>query len=284
VGFHLAQVAVVADVVTDAVLINVDILLSLAGEALGDLEGLENGAAVLLASTEVVDLGDAGCLDEGRHEAGDVEGVDVVPDLFPLIAEDAVFLALEIALHEVAEEAVELDSGVVGPGEAAAAQAAGGHVEVAAVFLDDNVGGYLGGSKEGVLALVDGEVLGDAVSVGGIGIVPAGLEFLESDGIGAVAVDLVRRHVDEGSLRACTAGSLEYVERANGVGVEVVEGNRRRTVMAGLAGCVDDGVGLHLGHQIEDALTVANVELVMDEALEVILEALLVPAGVPLRS
>ena len=45
--------------------------------------------------------------------------MDVVADLFPLVSEDAVFFPLEVALHEIAEEAVELDSGVVGPGEAA---------------------------------------------------------------------------------------------------------------------------------------------------------------------
>lgn len=147
-GFHLPKVAVVADVVADAVLVDIGVLLRLARESLCDLEGFEDGAAVLLTSTEVVDLGDAGCLDEGRHEAGNVEGVNVVANLFPLVTKDAVFLPLKVALHEVAEESMEFDSGVVGPGEAAAAQAAGGHVEVAAVFLDDDVGGHLGGSEE----------------------------------------------------------------------------------------------------------------------------------------
>ncbi len=159
VGFHLPKVTVVADVVSDAALVNVGVLLGLACESLGDLEGFENGAAVILPSPEVIDLGDAGCLDEGRHEAGNIKGVDVVANLFPLVAEDAVFLPLEVALHEVAEESVKLDSGVVRAGEASSTQAAGGHIEVASVFLDDDISGNLGGSEEGVLALVDGEVL-----------------------------------------------------------------------------------------------------------------------------
>ena len=283
-GFHLPEVAVVADVVADAVFVNVGVLLGLAGESLGDLEGLEDGTAVIFASTEVVDLSDAGCLDEGCHEAGDIEGVDVVSDLFPLVAEDAVFLPLEVALHEVAEESMELDSGVVRPGEAASTQAASGHVEVTSVFLDDDIGGDLGGSEEGVLALIDGEVLGDAVLIGWICIIPAGLEFLESDGIGAVSVDLIRRHVDEGGLGAGSAGGLEHVEGADGIGIEVVEGDRSSTVVAGLSGSMDDGVRLHLSNQIEDALAVADIEFVMDKALQVFLEALLVPAGISLRT
>ena len=283
-GCHLPEVTVVADVVSDPVLVNVGVLLGFAREPLGDLKGLEDGATVIFTTTEVVNLSDAWCLNKGGHEAGDIERVDVIADLFPLVAEDAVFLPLEVALHKVTKESMELDSGVVRPGEAASAQTAGGHIEVASVFLDDDVGGDLGGSEEGVLALIDGEVLGDAVRIGGICIIPAGIEFLERDGIGAVTVDLIRRHVDEGGLGAGSAGGLEHVEGADGIGIEVVEGDRRSAVVAGLSGSVDDGVGLYLSNQIEDALAVADIEFVMDKALQVFLEALLVPAGVALRA
>lgn len=270
--------------VADTVFVHVGVLLFLAGELLCDGKSLKDGAGVILPSPEVVDLGDARCLNESGHEAGHVKGVDVVAYLFPLVAEDAVFLALEVALHKVAEEAVELDAGVVRPGEAAATKAAGGHAEVAAVFLDDNVRGDLGGPEEGVLALVDGEVLGDTMGISWIGVVPAGLKLGESDGIGAVAVDLVRRHVDEGGLRAGSACGLEHIEGADGVGVEIVEGDCRRSVMAGLRRGVDDGIGLDLGNEVEDSLAVSDVEFVVDEALEVLLEALLVPSGVSLRA
>ena len=48
------------------------------------------------------------------HEADDVEAVDIVADLLPLVAEHVVFPTGEVALDEVAEEAVELDAAVVG--------------------------------------------------------------------------------------------------------------------------------------------------------------------------
>jgi len=90
--------------------------------------------------------------------------------------------------------------------------------------------------------------------------------------------------VDEGSLGAGAACGLEHVQCANGIGVEVFEGYRCRPVMAGLGGGVDDGVGPDLSNKVEDTLSVADVELVVDEALEILLEALLIPAGVSLRA
>jgi len=175
VGLHLSQITVVADVIANAVLIHVGVLLGLAREPFGDLEGLEDGAAVLLASTEVVNLSDPWCLDKSRHEAGYIDRVDVIADLFPLVAEDAVLFALEVAFHEVAEESMKLDSGMVGTGEASPAQRTGGHPEVASVFLNNDICSDFGGAEERVLTLVDGEVLGDAVRIGRIGVVPAGL-------------------------------------------------------------------------------------------------------------
>ena len=212
--------------------------------------------------------------------------MDVVADLFPLVAKDAVFPPLEVALHEVAEESVQLDTGVVRTGEAAPAQGTGRHAEVASVLLDHDVGSYLGGSEEGVLALVDREILGNAMGVGWICVVPAGLNLLKGDAVGAVAVDLVRGHVDEGGLRASLAGSLEHVEGADGVRIKVVEGDCGRAVVARLGGGVDDGVWLDLGNQVDDSLTVSDVQFVVNEApySEIFLEALLVPAGVSLRA
>ena len=59
---------------------------------------------------------------------------------------------------------MQLDAGVIRPGQAAAAQAAGRHAEVAAVLLHHHVGGDLGRAEQAVLALIDRERLGDAVA------------------------------------------------------------------------------------------------------------------------
>ena len=86
----------------------------------------------------------------------------------------------------------------------------------------------------------------------------------------------------EGGLGAGLAGGLEEVEGADGVGVEVVEGNGGGAVVAGLGGGVDDGVGFDRFEEVENALAVADVELVVGKGLEGGLEPLLVPAGIAL--
>jgi hypothetical protein len=67
---------------------------------------------------------------------------------------------------------MQLHAAVVRPGEAAAAQAAAGHAEIAAVFLHHHVRRHLRRAVQRVLALVDREILGDAVAVRRIVVVP----------------------------------------------------------------------------------------------------------------
>ena len=282
VGFHFPEVAVVADVVADAVLVHIGEGLFLSGEGFGDLEGFEDRAGILFSTAEVVDLRDARGFAEFPHEAGHILAVDVVAHLLAFVAENLVFAAFEIAFHEVAEESVEFHAGVVRAGEATTAQAAGGHVEIASVFLHHDIRRDFGCAEEGVLRLVDREGFGDAVFVGGIVIIPARVEFAQSDGIWPIAVNFVRGHVDERRLGAGLAGGFKEVQCADGVGVEVVKRNRRCAVMRGLRGGVDDDVGLNFCNEVENTLPVADVEFVVGEAGDEIGEAFLVPARVAL--
>ena len=284
VGFHFPEVAVVADMVAYAVLVHIGEDLFFSGEGFGDLEGFEDRAGILFSTAEVVDLRDARGLAEFPHEAGHILAVDVVAHLLAFVAENLVFAAFEVAFHEVAEEAVEFHAGVVRTGEAATAQAAGGHVEIASVFLHHDIRRDFGCAEEGVLRLVDREGFGDAVFVGGIVVIPARVEFAERDGIWPIAVNFVRGHVDERRLWAGLAGGFEEVQRADGVGVEVIKGNRRRAVVRGLRGGVDDDVGFYLCNEVENTLPVANVEFVVGEAGDEISEAFLVPTRVALGS
>ena len=284
VGFHFPEVAVVADVVADAVLVHIGEDLFLSGEGFGDLEGFENRAGVLFSTAEVVDLRDARGFAEFPHEAGHILAVDVVAHLLAFVAENLVFAALEIAFHEVAEESVEFHAGVVRAGEATATQTAGGHVEISAVFLHHDIRRDFGGTEEGVFRLVDREGFGDAVFVRLSLLNPARVEFAERDGIWPIAVNFVRGHVDERRLGAGLPGGFEEVQCADGVGIEVVEGNRSRAVVRGLCGGVDDDVGFDFGNEIQNALPVTDVDFVVGEARDEIGEAFLVPARIALGS
>ena len=81
---HFAEIGVVADVIPDAVLVEVGVNHGLAGELFGNFKGFEDGAGVGLASPDVVDLPYPRCFYEGVHETNDIEAVDVVPNLFSL--------------------------------------------------------------------------------------------------------------------------------------------------------------------------------------------------------
>ena len=210
--------------------------------------------------------------------------VDVVAHLLALVAVDFVFLALQVAFDQVAEKSVQLDAGVVRPGQASAAQAAARQAEVEAVFLDGNVGRRFRRPEKGMLRLVDGKILRDAVGISRIVIVPPGFEFLEPDEVRTVPVDLVGRHVDEGRFRAGAADGLEQIQGADRVGVEVVERDGRCAVMAGLRGGVDHGIGLELGQEVENAWAVADIEFMVVKVFDQPGETLLVPACVALRS
>lgn len=99
VGFHFPEVAVVADVVADAVLVHIGEGLFFSGEGFGDLEGFEDRAGILLSTAEVVDLRDARGFAEFPHEAGHILAVDVVAHLLAFVAENLVFAAFEVAFH-----------------------------------------------------------------------------------------------------------------------------------------------------------------------------------------
>jgi hypothetical protein len=75
-------------------------------------------------------------------------------------------------------------------------------------------------------------------------------------------------------------GRFEEIERADGVGVEIVEGNRGRPVMGRLGRGMDDSIGPQLGDEPENSLAIADVDLVVGEAGKRRQHPLLIPAGV----
>ncbi len=142
VGLHFAQVAVIANVIADTVLLKVAALLRFASELFHRRKSFPDRARILLAAADVVNLACARRLAKGKNKIRYIFGVNVVANLFPFITEDFVLAALDVATHKIAEEAVQLHAGVIGTGQAAAAQTAGGHAKIAAVFLHHHVRGH----------------------------------------------------------------------------------------------------------------------------------------------
>src|SRR4051812_19604555 len=118
-----------------------------------------------------------------------VMGMDVVAHLLALVTEYPVLPLFDVAFDQVAQEAMQLYAGVIGPGQASTAQAGRRNIEISPVLLHHDVRRDLRSAKQRVLGLVDREILSDAMLIMRIIVVPTGLEFLHLDRIGPVAVD-----------------------------------------------------------------------------------------------
>ena len=81
VRLHFAQVAVVADVVAAARLVQIGVNLLLAGAGLRHFKGFQDGAGVVFAAAEIIDLASPGRLIELEHEARHIHRMDVVANL-----------------------------------------------------------------------------------------------------------------------------------------------------------------------------------------------------------
>ena len=88
--FHLGEIADVADVVALAVFVEVFPMHGFAREGGDFFEGLKNGNAIGPSAADIVHFAAAWGLEEGMHEADHVQAVDVIPDLFALVAKDVI--------------------------------------------------------------------------------------------------------------------------------------------------------------------------------------------------
>jgi len=77
-------------------------------------------------------------------------------------------------------------------------------------------------------------------------------------------------------------GRLEQVQRADGVRIEIFEGNLGCTVMGGLGGRVDNQSRLDFFDDLADPRPIPYVNLVVSKARESAFKAPLVPPRIPL--
>jgi hypothetical protein len=77
---------------------------------------------------------------------------------------------------------------------------------------------------------------------------------------------------------------FEQIQRAHGIGIEVVEGNRSGPVMTWLRRGMDDGGRLQFFEKSQNARSIPDVEFMMDKARKVPGQPLLIPPGIALRT
>jgi len=84
-----------------------------------------------------------------------------------------------------------------------------------------------------------------------------------------------------GAISAC---GLQKIESSPGIGIEIVERNRGRPVVARLGSGMNDGIWTDGRHQVKDGLTIPDVDLVMGIPGDLTGKALLVPSRIALRA
>jgi hypothetical protein len=106
VGLHLRQVRVIANVITDPVLVDVFRDRFPTRDILNYLESFENRDRVRFTPAEIVDLSNFRRGYKSRNERCYVRAVNIVSNLLTLVAKDSVTTPLKIAANEIAQETV----------------------------------------------------------------------------------------------------------------------------------------------------------------------------------
>src|ERR1700735_944161 len=98
---------------------------------------------------------------------------------------------------------------MIGTRETAAAQTAGGHVEVTAIFLNHDIRCNFRSAEQGMLALIDGEIFWNPVRKSRIVILKTRVELAQRDPIGPISINLVGRHMNERRFGTRSPGRFE---------------------------------------------------------------------------
>src|SRR5579864_8409737 len=283
VSLHFRQVAVVADMIADAVLIHIAPIHEVAGDLLSSSKSFENRAGVALAATQVVHLRHARRLPELEHEARHIFGVDIISHLFSLVAVNLIFPAFDVTLDEITQKAMQLDAGVIRPGEASPAQTTGGHIEVAAVFLNHDVGGDFGRAKQGMLALIDRKAFRYSIRKGRIVVLKAGFQLFQGDLVRPVPVDFIGGHVNERGFRTRSPGRFQHMQGSQSVYLEVEERNGSCAVVGWLSCGMDDQIRPQFVDEGEQLIPFPDVQRKMLVARDFAPQPLQYPTGITLR-
>ena len=280
---ELANIADVPNVIAHAIGIFVGVRQLVAGNFLAHLNRFQHAAMAEPRATDVVDFAAAGGAIKVIESLDQVVAVNVVANLFTLVAEHFVRSLSHRALHQVGQKAVQLSAAVVGAGQTAAAKGRGFHVKVLAVFLHQNIGGNFGSAEQTVHATVDGHRFRDAiVEVMRRVDFPAEFFFDQRQSVGRVTVDFIGRGKNEHGVVGMLSSAFEQVQGAVGVDGEVFVRVASGPVVRGLSGGVHDQLDVRsvFFKQLAHRVLIANVGVQMNVVVaEFVLELLPLPAG-----
>jgi hypothetical protein len=109
-SFHLPEVAVIANVISNSIVLDVRPDLIASGTLGGQIECFQYRAGILESTSQVIYLATTRIPRKLKHELGDILGMDVIADLFAFVAIYLVFLGRYIAANQVTQESVQFNA------------------------------------------------------------------------------------------------------------------------------------------------------------------------------
>ena len=86
-----------------------------------------------------------------------------------------------------------------------------------------------------MFALINGKSFWDAVCIFRVIIPPSRFKFLQLNGVRAIAVDFIGRHMNKWRIWASLPARFEKIESAHRINIEIVKWNRCGLVVRGPA-------------------------------------------------
>src|SRR5713101_54075 len=199
------------DMISNPVLLVISVLELAPGYFFTPRDGLEHGAVAVFSTAHIVDFRAPRLEKELMESLYQVAAMNVVAHLFCLITKDLIRRACGCTPHEIGEESMQLRARVARAGQTSTAKAGGFHVEIAAIFLHENVRGCLRRPEQGVFRGIDTHGFRDAMLVIRMAPIelPAGVLFDQWQVVRTIAVYLVGRGEDEDRFRANLPGRFE---------------------------------------------------------------------------
>src|SRR5438874_12949903 len=119
--------------------------------------------------------------------------MNVIAHLFAFVTENAIWPANDTAFHQIGKETVQLCSCMRWSGQATASETSGRHSKIAAVFLNQDIGGDLRSTEKRMFRRVDAHCFRNALLISMTGLdFPTRLQFAQRQAIGSVAIDFIR--------------------------------------------------------------------------------------------
>src|SRR5258708_20048945 len=153
--FELAHVADPPDMVPYPVVLTVNIVHFFLCDLFAKGNRFQHRAIGVSTSAGVIDLSGTRILVKFPEHIHQIIAMNIIPQLFALVAEDSILISGDRAFHQIRKEAMQFGAGMIGTRETASPENAGLHPEVPPIFLYEDIGSHFGSTEQGMFRMID---------------------------------------------------------------------------------------------------------------------------------